>query len=89
MRSPMTLTFRHTDHSSALEARARELGQRLQRYGERITQCHMTVEGSRGGHSTLDGMQITQVLRRDSRGLEYQFGFVLGCIDRQLRDGLG
>ena len=52
MRSPMTLTFRHTDHSSALEARARELGQRLQRYGERITQCHMTLEGSRGGHGS-------------------------------------
>jgi len=50
MRSPMTLTFRHMDHSSALEARARELAQRLQRYGERITQCHMTLEGSRGGH---------------------------------------
>ncbi len=50
MRSPMTLTFRHTDHSSALEARARELGERLQRYGERIGQCHMTLEGSRGGH---------------------------------------
>jgi ribosome-associated translation inhibitor RaiA len=50
MRSPMTLTFRHTDHSRALEARARELGQRLQRYGERITQCHMTLEGSRDGH---------------------------------------
>ena len=50
MPSPLTLTFRHTDHSSALEARARELGERLQRYGERITQCHMTIEGSGGGH---------------------------------------
>jgi ribosome-associated translation inhibitor RaiA len=47
----MTLTFRHTGHSSALEARARELGQRLQRYGERISQCHMTIEGARGGRS--------------------------------------
>jgi ribosome-associated translation inhibitor RaiA len=51
MQSPMTLTFRHMDHSSALEARARELGQRLRRYGERITQCHMTLEGARGGRS--------------------------------------
>jgi ribosome-associated translation inhibitor RaiA len=48
----MTLTFRHTDRSSALEARARELGERLQRYGERITHCHMTLEGSRGGHGS-------------------------------------
>jgi putative sigma-54 modulation protein len=52
MQSPMTLTFRRTDRSGALEARARELGQRLERYGERITQCHMTIEGSRSGHSS-------------------------------------
>jgi len=51
MRSPMTLTFRHTDHSSALEARARELGERLQRCGERITHCHMTIEGARSGNA--------------------------------------
>jgi hypothetical protein len=41
----MTLTFRHIEHSSALEACARESGHRLQRYGERIMQCHMTLEG--------------------------------------------
>lgn len=52
MRSLTTLTFRHTDHSSALESRARELGQRLARYGERISHCHMTIEGSRGGHGS-------------------------------------
>ncbi|MGO9934996.1 MAG: HPF/RaiA family ribosome-associated protein [Steroidobacteraceae bacterium] len=45
---PLTLTFRHMDHSGALEARARELGTRLERYGERITHCHMTFDGSRG-----------------------------------------
>jgi ribosome-associated translation inhibitor RaiA len=48
---PMTLTFRHTDRCGALEARARELGQRLQRYGERITQCHLTIEGSHRSHN--------------------------------------
>jgi len=48
MPSPLTLTFRHIDHSSALEARARELGQRLQRYGERITHCHVIFAGARG-----------------------------------------
>jgi putative sigma-54 modulation protein len=51
MRSLMTLTFRHLDHSGALEARARELGHRLQRYGERITQCHMTLESSRSAEN--------------------------------------
>jgi len=45
MRPPITLTFRHLDRSGALEDRARKLGSRLERYNERITQCHITLEG--------------------------------------------
>jgi ribosomal subunit interface protein len=41
-----TITFRHIDHSGALEDRARKLGSRLGRFSERIMQCHMTLEGS-------------------------------------------
>jgi ribosomal subunit interface protein len=48
MHAPMTLTYRHIDQSDALNARARELTRRLQRFGERITQCHLTVEGRVG-----------------------------------------
>jgi hypothetical protein len=47
----MTLTFRHIDHSGALEDRARKLGSRLERFCERITQCHMTIEGPGTGNS--------------------------------------
>ena len=49
MRPPMTLTFRHIDHSRALEDRARKLGARLERFSQRITQCHMTFEGPGNG----------------------------------------
>jgi hypothetical protein len=45
----MTLTFRHIGHSGALEDRARKLGSRLERYCQRITQCHMTIEGPANG----------------------------------------
>jgi ribosome-associated translation inhibitor RaiA len=45
MQRPITLTFRHIEHSGALEERARKLGQRLTRFNGRITQCHMTLEG--------------------------------------------
>jgi ribosome-associated translation inhibitor RaiA len=45
MRPPITLSFRHLDRSGAIEDRARILGSRLERYNERITQCHMTLEG--------------------------------------------
>jgi len=44
MEVPTTLTFRHVDHSGALEHRARKLASRLQRFCERIAQCHMTLE---------------------------------------------
>jgi hypothetical protein len=41
----MTLAFRHIVRSGALDAHARELGSRLEKLGERVTQCHMTLEG--------------------------------------------
>ena len=40
-----TITFRHIDHSGALEDRARKLGSRLGRFSERIMQCRITLEG--------------------------------------------
>src|SRR5450631_2259016 len=45
MRPPITLTFRQLDRSGALEDRARTLAARLERFCERITQCHITLEG--------------------------------------------
>jgi ribosome-associated translation inhibitor RaiA len=45
MRPPITLTFRHLDRVGALEDRARTLAARLERFCERITRCHMTLEG--------------------------------------------
>jgi hypothetical protein len=45
MQQPLTMTFRHMEHSGALEDRARKLGSRLQRFSERIMRCHMTFEG--------------------------------------------
>jgi hypothetical protein len=46
MQQAITITFRHIDHSGALEDRARKLGSRLERFSERIMQCHMTLEGA-------------------------------------------
>jgi ribosomal subunit interface protein len=45
MRPPITLTFLDLDRSGALEDRARKLGSRLERYNERIAQCHIMLEG--------------------------------------------
>jgi hypothetical protein len=60
MRPPMTLTFRHIDHSGALEARARKLGSRLECFCERITQCHMTLEGP-GNGSTAGAPYLVKI----------------------------
>jgi ribosomal subunit interface protein len=52
MAASPTYSFRHVQRSAVLEERVRELMQRLQRYNERIDQCHLTVErlgADRGG----------------------------------------
>jgi len=41
----VTLTFRHLPRSGALEASAREVGNRLQRLNDRMTGCHIVFEG--------------------------------------------
>lgn len=68
MESPITLTFRHIDRTGELEACAREIGHRLRRFNERITQCHLVVEGRVDGakgapcsvkiHLSVPGAQI-------------------------------
>lgn len=44
MKTPLQITFRHMDVSSALEARIRELTSRFERFSTQITRCHVTVE---------------------------------------------
>jgi ribosome-associated translation inhibitor RaiA len=45
MPAPLTLTFRHLPHSGALEASARDIGNRLQSLNSRMTTCHIMIEG--------------------------------------------
>jgi ribosome-associated translation inhibitor RaiA len=44
----VALTFRHVTRSGALEARAREVAERLRRYNDGITDCHLTIESNPG-----------------------------------------
>jgi cold shock CspA family protein len=45
MRIPVQVTFRDTEHSAAVESRARELAGQLDRYYSRITGCHIVIQG--------------------------------------------
>jgi ribosome-associated translation inhibitor RaiA len=45
MSAPLTVTFRHLPRSGALEAAACEVGQRLQLLNDRMTGCHIVLEG--------------------------------------------
>jgi len=45
VRSPIILTFHHIDRYGAVEERARKLGHHLARLNERITHCHITLQG--------------------------------------------
>jgi ribosome-associated translation inhibitor RaiA len=40
---PLQITFRHMDHSPALERRIRTLVSRLEKFEARITHCHVIV----------------------------------------------
>jgi ribosome-associated translation inhibitor RaiA len=44
MRTPLTLTFHHIERTGALEARMREIAERLRRHHDDITHCHITIE---------------------------------------------
>jgi ribosomal subunit interface protein len=43
MQTPLQITLRHLDASPALEARIREHVERLERFHDRITGCHVVV----------------------------------------------
>jgi ribosome-associated translation inhibitor RaiA len=68
MQSMINVTFRHIERSAALEARVRDVGERLRRYNAGMTRCHLTVEGglecADGGpyavriHLSVPGAQI-------------------------------
>ena len=44
MQTPLQLTFRHLDHSPTVAARVREHVDRLERFHDRITGCHVVIE---------------------------------------------
>ena len=60
----LNVTFRRFERSGALEARTREIGERLQRCDPRITQCHISILGGGDGsvsvriHVSVPGAQI-------------------------------
>jgi ribosome-associated translation inhibitor RaiA len=45
MQIPLQITFRHMDPSPAVEDRVREFAQRLERFHDRITGCHVVIGG--------------------------------------------
>lgn len=50
MHLPMQITFRHMEHSPALEARIHELAQRLDRYSQEVMSCRVVVEAPHKHH---------------------------------------
>lgn len=79
MSSPVTLTFRHLPRSAALEASARDVGDRLQRLNDGMTACHIVFEGApeaTGGapfrvkiHVSVPGAQIhAESMRQPEEG---------------------
>lgn len=60
MRIPLQLSFHHLDPSAALEARVRELAERLERFSDSIVRCHVIIEGP-PGHSHHGGSYTVHI----------------------------
>ena len=50
MQKPLQITLRGMDNSAALEQRIREKAAALERFADRITSCHVTVEAPHQRH---------------------------------------
>ena len=59
MQLPLQVTFRHMDSSPALEARIRELTQRLEKFSGQIMRCHVIVEAPHQHHERGNLFEIT------------------------------
>jgi hypothetical protein len=68
MLSPLTVTLQDIERSGVLEARVREVGQRLRRNNSSITQCHMTVVG--GLDDRADGAPFAVKIHASVPGAE-------------------
>ena len=50
MQQPLQITFRSMEPSEAVERRVRALAQRLERFHDRITSCHVTIQAPHQHH---------------------------------------
>ena len=50
MQQPLQITFRGITSSAALEQRVRALADRLERFHDRITSCHVTIQAPHQHH---------------------------------------
>lgn len=53
MSAGLTVSFLGIDRSATVEARLRELGERLRRYHDRIRHCHITISKVAGDDSRV------------------------------------
>jgi ribosomal subunit interface protein len=58
MGTPLQVTFRHIDASEALEARVRELTEKLEHVFARLTRCFVLIEGPSAHHEKGDPFRV-------------------------------
>ncbi len=98
---PLQVTFRHMDPSPAVEARVRELAERLDRFYDRITSCRVVVSTppahrNKGGpfsvriDVTVPGGELFVDSERDQHGVHTDVYVALRdafeALRRQLED---
>lgn len=76
MQTPLRITFRHMEPSSSVEARIRDHMDRLERFHQRITGCHVIVEAPAGHRRHGAPYEITIDLSVPGREVAVRSGHV-------------
>jgi ribosomal subunit interface protein len=58
MQTPLELSFRNMEPSEAVEAQVREKVEKLERYYDKITSCHVVIEASHKRHHKGNCYQV-------------------------------
>lgn len=59
MQQPLQITFRGMEPSTFVEARVHELAARLERFEDRITSCHVTIQAPHQHHRNGQLYEVT------------------------------
>ena len=69
MSIPLSITYRHLDHSPALESHILNKASRLERFRDQVIRCHLVIDAPNHSHQKGNGYRVTVETRVAGRTL--------------------